>query len=49
VGVFSINPSATRRGNVRFEGILVRAIVESMLGLAIRADFITDYLNGIGK
>jgi len=48
-GVFSITPSAPGRGNVRFEGILVRATLESMLGLAIRADFIANYINGIAK
>lgn len=48
-GVFSITPTAPGQDNLRFEGLLVKATVESMLGYAIRADFITDYLNGIAK
>jgi hypothetical protein len=46
-GVFSITPDGTGRGIVRFEGIVVHGSRESMTCFAIRADFISKFLQAI--
>ncbi|MGC4017128.1 MAG: hypothetical protein QM755_21845 [Luteolibacter sp.] len=46
-GVFSITPTQEGRGNLRFEGVMVKGSRESMLGYLIRYDVIEGYLESI--
>lgn len=46
-GIFSLTRNGDGRANLRFEGMLIKGSVESMLGFALRWDLLQNYIDGI--